>query len=79
MRGGWDLDIIECTVSEALVGIGFTVHTSGDDPIIGGVVKGCLLEGCGMVIEGMLDVSVEDNTITGAEVGIHFNAQTFLL
>jgi parallel beta-helix repeat protein len=76
VRGGFDLDIIECTVSEALVGIGFTVHTAGDDPIVGGVVKGCLLEGCGMVIEGMLDVSVEDNTITGAEVGIHFNAST---
>jgi nitrous oxidase accessory protein NosD/PKD repeat protein len=74
VRGGWDIDIIDCTVEEAEVGIAFSVFDWGDDPIVGGVVRGCILAGCGMVIEGMLAVTVEDNTIKGAEVGMFFNA-----
>jgi len=76
IRGGWDIDIIDCTVKEAGVGIAFSVFDHGDDPIVGGLVKGCTLVGCGMVIEGMTDVAMEDNTIDGADVGIYFNATT---
>ena len=76
VRGGWDIDIIECTVMDADVGIAFTVFDFGDDPIVGGLVRGCTFDGCGLVIEGMMDVTVEDNQIKGAEVGMYFNATT---
>jgi hypothetical protein len=74
VRGGWDIDIIDCIVRDAETGIYFYVFDYGDDPIVGGWVKGCTLDGCGMVIEGMMDVMVEGNLIKGAEVGIRFNA-----
>lgn len=74
VRGGWDIDLIDCTVEDADTGIHFQMFDYGDDPIVGGLVRGCTLTGCGMVIEGMLDVTVEGNTIEGAETGIFFNA-----
>lgn len=74
VRGGWDIDIIDCTVSGAEVGIAFTVFDYGDDPIVGGMVKGCSFGGCGLVIEGMMDVRIEDNLIMATDVGIYFNA-----
>lgn len=76
VRGGWDLEILDCTVTDAVTGIYFTKFDYGDDPIVGGLVRGCTLTGCGMVIEGMMDVTVEGNTIEGAETGIFFNATT---
>ncbi|MCK4969813.1 MAG: right-handed parallel beta-helix repeat-containing protein, partial [Thermoplasmata archaeon] len=76
VRGGWDIDIIDCTVSGADVGIAFTVFDYGDDPIVGGMVRDCTFDGCGLVIEGMIDVMVVDNLIKGPQVGIYFNATT---
>ncbi|NOQ53012.1 MAG: hypothetical protein GQ558_00235, partial [Thermoplasmata archaeon] len=51
VRGGWDIDIIDCTVMDADVGVAFSVFDYGDDPIVGGTVKGCTFDGCGLVIE----------------------------
>ncbi|MCK5251374.1 MAG: right-handed parallel beta-helix repeat-containing protein, partial [Thermoplasmata archaeon] len=79
VRGGWDIDIIECTFEDCDVGIAFVVFDYGDDPIVGGFVKGCTFDGCGLVIEGMLDVTVEDNLIMGTEVGIYFNATSHMI
>lgn len=76
VRGGWDIRIIDCTAKGVDAGIIFTVFDFGDDPIVGGVVRGCTFDGCGLVIEGMIDVMVEDNLITGPKVGIYFNATT---
>jgi nitrous oxidase accessory protein NosD len=76
VRGGWDIDIIDCTFEDCRVGIAFVVFDYGDDPIVGGMVKGCNFDGCGLVIEGMIDVMVENNLIMASDVGIYFNATT---
>jgi parallel beta-helix repeat protein len=79
IRGGWDIDVIDCTFADCSVGIAFTVFDYGDDPIIGGNVKGNTLDGCGLVIEGMQDVEVEGNVIKGADVGMYFNATSHMI
>jgi parallel beta-helix repeat protein len=76
VRGGRYIDIIDCIVKDCEEGLEFEVFDYGDDPIVGGVVRGCTFDGCGLDIQGMMDVTVEDNLIMGAEVGIYFNATT---
>jgi nitrous oxidase accessory protein NosD len=77
MRGGVDVHVTGCTFEADSAGIYLEDWGLGDVPLVDGVIEDCELIGCGMDIEGMEDSTVQDNMISGTDVGIHFNASSY--
>jgi nitrous oxidase accessory protein NosD len=77
VNAGSRIFIRGCSVSECSGdGIMMDATEYMHQPMEGGAIEDCVLDGCGMYIEGMTGAVVRDNTIQGAVDGIFLNATT---
>jgi len=78
VNAGSDVIVSGCTVTDCLGdGIVIEANPHGDMPMDGGAILGCTLMGCGIDVQGMRDVSVKGNNISGAEAGVEINGTSY--